>query len=197
MITWVPWLALALLCWIFFCPASRMGCRIAVSDEDHSTLSRQLIRMLDVPPRRGSRCRRAYSTGPRPRKGGLQRIGAVYGVVHIPPGMARHVKRGGAAHITLLHKRTAGDSLRLLQRVAVRQVVGTLSAGIEMQAMAKRGTPGQASQTRMEPVKTPVGGAVQCLHELQNGFWRGGTGSGADLYSGHDGRGLDGGARVA
>jgi ABC-2 type transport system permease protein len=36
----------------------------------------------------------------------------------------------------------------------VRQVVGTLSAGIEMQARAKRGDPRQALQVRMEPVRT-------------------------------------------
>lgn len=150
MITWVPWLALALLCWIFSA-GQPYRLPIAVWDEDHSTLSRQLVRMLDATP--GLQVQAPVLNRAEARDG-LQRM-AVYGVVHIPPGMARDVKRGGAAHITLLHNAQLATASSLLQR-DVRQVVGTLSAGIEMQAMAKRGTPGQALQARMEPVKTQL-----------------------------------------
>ena len=56
---------------------------------------------------------------------------------HVPMTLLRHLE-GAAAHWLL------------------RQVVGTLSAGIEMQAAARRGTPSQALQTRLEPVKTQL-----------------------------------------
>ena len=49
MITWVPLLAVALLWWIFSAGVPH-GLPIGVQDEDHSTLSRQLTRMLDATP---------------------------------------------------------------------------------------------------------------------------------------------------
>ncbi|MGE8398239.1 MAG: ABC transporter permease, partial [Comamonas sp.] len=79
----------------------------------------------------------------------------VYGVVSIPPELARDVKRGGSATVTLLHNAQLATTSSLLQR-DVQQVVGTLSAGVEMQARAKRGDPQQVLQVRMEPVRTQL-----------------------------------------
>ena len=67
----------------------------------------------------------------------------VYGVVHIPPDLARDVKHGRGASITLLHNAQLATASSLLQR-DLRQVVGTLSAGIEMQAAARLAQPGPA-----------------------------------------------------
>jgi len=55
MLTWVPLLAMALLCWIFS-TGQPYRLPIAVWDEDHSSLSRQLVRMLEASP--AWRCRR-------------------------------------------------------------------------------------------------------------------------------------------
>jgi ABC-2 type transport system permease protein len=84
----------------------------------------------------------------------LQRMD-VYGVVHIPPHLERDVKRGAGGAVTLLHNAQLATHSSLLQR-DVRQVVGTLSAGIEMQARARRGEPAQALRTRIEPVRTQL-----------------------------------------
>lgn len=150
MLTWVPLLAMALLCWIF-AAGQPYRLPIAVWDEDHSALSRQLVRMLEATP---GLALRVQAVNRAEAAGALQRM-AVYGVVHIPPGMARDVKQGRGASVTLLHNAQLATASSLLQR-DLRQVVGTLSAGIEMQAAAKRGTPAQALQARMEPVKTQL-----------------------------------------
>ncbi|MGF2002272.1 hypothetical protein ACQUI0_14935, partial [Staphylococcus aureus] len=68
---------------------------------------------------------------------------------------ARDVQRGAGASVALLHNAQLATHSSLLQR-DVRQVVGTLSAGVEMQALAKRGTPARALQLRVEPIRTQL-----------------------------------------
>ncbi|WP_240919199.1 ABC transporter permease [Acidovorax sp. HDW3] len=151
MLTWVPLLAMALLCWIFSA-GQPQRLPIALWNEDPGTaLSRQLERMLQASP--GLELR-APVLNRAEAQAALQSM-AVYAVVHIPPDMARDVKQGRSASITLLHNAQLATASSLVQR-DVRQVVGTLSAGIEMQAAAKRGTPGQALYARMEPIKTQL-----------------------------------------
>ena len=150
MITWVPALALMLLSWIF---SAGLPARlpIAVWDQDHSSLSRQLVRMLEATP--------GLSVQPQvlnasEAQWALQSMEA-YAVVQIPPHFARDIKRGGAGHVVLMHNAQLATHSSLIQR-DVRQVVGTLSAGVEMSALAKRGTPHQVLQVRMEPVRTQL-----------------------------------------
>lgn len=150
MVSWVPLLAMALLCWIF-AAGQPYRLPIAVWNEDPSALSRQLVRMLQATP--GLEVRQMVLNRLEATDA-LQRM-EVYGVVHIPPDMARDVKRGAGSTVTLLHNAQLATHSSLLQR-DVRQVVGTLSAGIEMQALAKRGEPAQVLRTRIEPVKTQL-----------------------------------------
>ena len=49
MVTWVPLLGVALLWWIFSAGLPR-HLAVGVVDDDHSSLSRQLVRMLDATP---------------------------------------------------------------------------------------------------------------------------------------------------
>ncbi|WP_370678361.1 ABC transporter permease [Comamonas sp. GB3 AK4-5] len=150
MVSWVPLLAMAMLCWVF-AAGQPYGLPIAVWNEDHSTLSHQLERMLQATP--GLSVQR-HVLNAHEAEEALQRTD-VYGVVHIPPDFARDVKRGTAATVTLLHNAQLATHSSLLQR-DLKQVVGTLSAGVEMQARAKRGDPHQALQVRMEPIKTQL-----------------------------------------
>ncbi|MFD2754065.1 ABC transporter permease [Comamonas terrae] len=150
MVSWVPLLALGLMCWIFSA-GQPYRLPIAVWNEDHSSLSRQLVRMLDATP--GLQVRQTVLNRGEAADA-LQRM-EVYGVVHIPPDLARDVKRGAGGTITLLHNAQLATASSLLQR-DVRQVVGTLSAGVEMQAAAKRGSPQQVLRVQMEPIKTQL-----------------------------------------
>jgi len=151
MVSWVPLLAMALMCWIFSA-GQPQRLPIAVWNEDGaSPLSRQLVRMLEATP--GLQVRQAVLNRLEAADA-LQRM-QVHGVVHIPPGFARDVQRGAGASVALLHNAQLATHSSLLQR-DVRQVVGTLSAGVEMQALAKRGTPARALQLRVEPIRTQL-----------------------------------------
>ncbi|MEG0413562.1 MAG: ABC transporter permease [Comamonas sp.] len=150
MVSWVPLLSMALMCWIFSA-GQPYKLPIAVWNEDPSSMSRQLVRMLQATP--GLEVVHSV-LNPAEAADALQRM-QVYGVVHIPPGMERDVKRGGAATVTLMHNAQLATASSLLQR-DLQQVAGTLSAGVEMQARAKRGDPHQALQVRMEPITTKL-----------------------------------------
>lgn len=150
MITWVPLLAVMLLAWMFSAGLPHR-LPVAVWDQDHSSLSRQLVRMLEATP---GLAVRAQVLNASEAQWELQSM-ASYAVVQIPPDFARDVKRGRAADVVLMHNAQLSTHSSLIQR-DVRQVVGTLSAGVEMQARAKRGDPRQALAVRMEPVRTSL-----------------------------------------
>ncbi len=148
MVSWVPLLALLLMAWIFSAGlAQRLP--IAVWDQDHSSLSRQLVRMLDATP---GLAVQSQALNASEAQWALQSMDA-YAVVQIPPGFARDIKQGRGADVVLLHNAQLATHSSLIQR-DLRQVVGTLSAGVEMQARARRGDPAQALRVRMEPVRT-------------------------------------------
>ncbi len=150
MVTWVPLLGVALLWWIFSAGLPR-HLAVGVVDEDHSSLSRQLVRMLDATP--GVQITQQFAhTGEAERA--LRNI-EVYAVVTIPRDFARTVKEGRAAQVTLLHNAQMGTHSGLLQR-DVRAAVGTLSAGVEMTARNKRGEAARAVRVSMEPIHTQM-----------------------------------------
>ncbi|MBV7457514.1 ABC transporter permease [Acidovorax sp. sif1233] len=150
MVTWVPLLAVALLWWIFSAGLPR-HLPVGVVDEDHSSLSRQLVRMLDATP--GVRIAQNHANTAEAER--ALRALEVYAVVTIPRDFARTVKEGRAAQVTLLHNAQMGTHSGLLQR-DVRAAVGTLSAGIEMAARNKRGESAQAVRVSMEPIHTQL-----------------------------------------
>ncbi len=150
MVTWVPLLAVALLWWIFSAGLPR-HLAVGVVDEDHSSLSRQLVRMLDATP--GVQITQHY-TNTAEAEHALRTV-QVYAVVTIPRDFARTVKQGRAAQVTLLHNAQLGTHSGLLQR-DVRTAVGTLSAGIEMAARNKRGENAQAVHVSMEPIHSQM-----------------------------------------
>lgn len=150
MVSWVPMLVLALMCWIFSA-GQPYRLPIAVWSEDSSALSRQLVRMLQATP--GLEVRQTVLNRGEAADALLRR--EVYGVVHIPPDLETHVKQGRGGAVTLLHNAQLATASSLLQR-DLKQVVGTLSAAVEMQTAAKRGTPHQVLQVQMEPIKTQL-----------------------------------------
>lgn len=150
MVTWVPLLGVALLWWIFSAGLPR-HLAVGVVDDDHSSLSRQLVRMLDATP--GMQVRREFTNTAEAER--ALRAVEVYAVIAIPRDFARTVKQGRAAQVTLLHNAQMGTHSGLLQR-DVRAAVGTLSAGIEMAARNKRGESAQAVHVSMEPIRTQM-----------------------------------------
>jgi ABC-2 type transport system permease protein len=150
MVTWVPLLSVALMWWIFSAGLPQR-LPIGVIDDDHSALSRQLVRMLDATP--GLHVTHHFVNTAEAEQ--ALRAVQVYAVVTVPRDLEREVKQGRVAQVTLLHNAQLGTHSSLLQR-DVRAVVGTLSAGIEMGARAKRGESRQAVRVNMEPVRAQV-----------------------------------------
>jgi len=150
MVTWVPLLGVALLWWIFSAGLPR-HLAVGVVDDDHSSLSRQLVRMLDATP--GVQITQHFTNAAEAER--ALRAVDVYAVVSIPRDFARTVKEGRAAQVTLLHNAQMSTHSGLLQR-DVRTAVGTLSAGIEMAARNKRGESAQAVRVSMEPIHTQL-----------------------------------------
>ena len=150
MVTWVPLLGVALLWWIFSAGLPR-HLAVGIVDDDHSSLSRQLVRMLDATP--GVQITQHFTNAAEAER--ALRAVDVYAVVSIPRDFARTVKEGRAAQVTLLHNAQMSTHSGLLQR-DVRTAVGTLSAGIEMAARNKRGESAQAVHVSMEPIHTQM-----------------------------------------
>lgn len=150
MISWVPLLAVAMLWWTF---SAGLPTRlpIGVMDQDHSALSRQLLRFLDASP--GLQPMQSFASTAEATQ--ALRRGEVYGVVSIPPDFAKTIKQGQAAQVTLLHNAQFGLHSSLIQR-DVRAAVTTLSAGVELAARHKRGESAQAAKVAMEPIKTSL-----------------------------------------
>lgn len=150
MVTWVPLLAVALMWWIFSAGLPR-HLAVGVVDEDHSSLSRQLVRMLDATP--GAQVTQHFTNAAEAER--ALRSVQVYAVITVPRDFARTVKEGRTAQVTLLHNAQMGTHSGLLQR-DVRAAVGTMSAGIEMAARNKRGESAQAVHVSMEPIHTQL-----------------------------------------
>ncbi len=147
MISWLPLLAVALIWWTFSAGLpNRLP--IGVMDNDHSALSRQLVRFLDATP--GLQVLRAYADTAEATR--ALRRAEVYAVLSIPGDFSRSVKQGRAAQVTLLHNAQLGTHSGLIQR-DVRTAVATLSAGVELAARNKRGEAALATVVSMEPIK--------------------------------------------
>ena len=150
MVSWVPLLACAFMGWIFSAGLPQQ-LPIAVMDQDHSALSRQLSRFLDATL--GLKLVASYDDTAQATQA-LRRT-EVYAVVSIPADFSRQIKLGQAAQVTLLHNAQLGTHSGLIQR-DVRTAVATLSAGVEMSARNKRGQPALLTRVAMEPIQTQL-----------------------------------------
>ncbi|MDM0073348.1 ABC transporter permease [Variovorax sp. J2P1-59] len=147
MMSWVPLLAVALIWWIFSAGLPT-HLPIGVLDQDHSALSRQVVRFLDATP--GLRVVQRYDD-----EGAMARAltsGAVDAVVLLPRNLSRDVKQGRAGQAVLLHNAQLGTHSSLIQR-DVRTAIGTVSAGIELSVRNKRGESMTAARASMEPIR--------------------------------------------
>ncbi|MCU7374625.1 ABC transporter permease [Paucibacter sp. O1-1] len=151
MLSWVPLLLGLLMLWTFSAGlASRLP--VAVLDQDHSAASRQLQRLLDAAPG----LRLAWPLADAAEARAALQGGAVYAVLVIPAGLARELKSGRAARVTLLHNAQFATHSGLIQK-DVRGAVGTMSAGIEILAREKRGQAPQAATQGFEPLRAGLG----------------------------------------
>jgi ABC-2 type transport system permease protein len=138
-----------LLLWGLFARGVPRELPVALVDFDRSPLSRQLTRAIDALPS----ARVTTVTGDLGTARELVLEGRVYGYVVVPEHLERDVRRG-APQPVVAYTNTALLLPASLLRRDLRVAVGTLSAGIEVQAHRARGeTEGQARES-IEPVRT-------------------------------------------
>lgn len=148
MLTWVPLLAVWLI-WSLFWAGTPRQLPIAVLDGDHSSLSRQLVRLLAASP--GLRV--AAAPADAAEAAALLRRGSVEAVLDVPQGFARALHSGRPANLTLLHNAQFATHSGLVQR-DVRAAVGALGAGIELRAREQSGQSPPAARAALEPMRS-------------------------------------------
>lgn len=139
-----------LVAWIFSAAVPR-ELPVAVLDDDHSVLSRQVARWIDATP--GVRVEETVADAAAGFSALRER--RVFALVVIPSGLARDVYAGRAAAIEL-HANAQFSSHAGAVTSAVRAAVGTLSAGIEIAAREKRGAAPVVAQAQFEPIRVQV-----------------------------------------
>ena len=133
--TWVPCTCLVILAWLFSSGVPRQV-PVAVVDEDHSAVSRSLIRALDAAP--GIRV--TAQPADLQRAWSLARRLAVYGVVYIPANASRDGARTGSATIFAYYNAS--------HRIAGQTAVGDVSSVV--QAVS-----GQVATTYVAAIRGP------------------------------------------
>ena len=148
MLSWIP-LVLYLLTWAIFSGGIARDIPIALVDQDHSVASRQLARWLDASP--GVAVVAYPADAPAALR--LLRERTAYGFLLIPRGMGTELQNARPASVQWFYNGQFSSHAGGLLR-DVRSVVSTMSAGVELNARAKRGAaPPQAAQ-QFEPIRT-------------------------------------------
>ena len=122
---------------------------VAIVDLDHSSISRNIIAQLDVSPELEA------SYFPINQKKGeeLIRLGKVYGVITIPQDFGLHLKQG--KQVTIINQYNSNVILAGgLEYKAFRKVIGTISAGVNIEKQRKQGISMQQALVNYQPIVT-------------------------------------------
>jgi ABC-2 type transport system permease protein len=124
---------------------------VAVVDQDHSSLSRQITRFARASPALDVRL---VTGDEREAQQALWR-GEIEGYAVLPPDLKRDVVRGSAAVVTV----QANGSYALLNKAVLSgfaQAVGTVSAGVEIKKLQASGQSALQAQASRSPINTQM-----------------------------------------
>ncbi len=146
----LPALALALT-WAIFSAGLPRELPVAVVDQDHSRLSRQLTRMIDATPTV------RVSERPADPKAAEELVlsGRVYAYVLLPEGLERGVRRGQAEPVVAYTNAQLLVPASLVRRDLLA-ATSTLSAGIKLRRLRAAGETGASAAVRFEPVRADI-----------------------------------------
>ncbi|WP_350558621.1 ABC transporter permease [Psychrobacter sp. CAL346-MNA-CIBAN-0220] len=140
MVVWIP-LATVLLIWWIFSQTQITDLPVGVIDQDHSPVANTLVRYLEASP--DITVANLYHSSADAEAAILQRD--IYAVVIIPEDFSRNILSSKPAPIMLQVNAQYGTHSGIIQK-SVQAVVGTLSAGVEIQRLVKQGmAPSQAA----------------------------------------------------
>ena len=140
MVVWIP-LATVLLIWWIFSQIQITDLPIGVVDNDRGPVANTAVRYLEANP--NLTVRQLYHSPAAVEAALLQRD--IYAVVIIPEDFSRNISSSKPAPIVLQVNAQYGTHSGIIQ-TSVQSVIGTLSAGIEIQRLVKKGmAPSQAA----------------------------------------------------
>lgn len=145
-IFWLPLLTIVLVWWIFS-RAYIVDLPIGVVAYDHSEPASTLIRYLDASPELS--VHQLYPSEAAASQAMLARD--IYGVVVIPNDFNQHIQQSLASPVTLLVNAQYGTHSGIVQK-GVQSVVGTLSAGVEIQRLVKQGVAPEQAKIQYSPI---------------------------------------------
>ena len=140
MVLWIP-LATVLLIWWIFSQIQITDLPIGVMDKDRGPIANTAVRYLEANP--NLTVRQLYHSPAAVEAALLQRD--IYAVVIIPEDFSRNISSSKPAPIVLQVNAQYGTHSGIIQ-TSVQSVIGTLSAGVEIQRLVKKGiAPSQAA----------------------------------------------------
>ncbi|MBB3105569.1 ABC-2 type transport system permease protein [Psychrobacter luti] len=140
MVLWIP-LATVLLIWWIFSQIQITDLPIGVIDKDHGPIANTAVRYLEANP--NLTVKHLYYSPAAVEAALLQRD--IYAVVIIPEDFSRNISSSKPAPIVLQVNAQYGTHSGIIQ-TSVQSVIGTLSAGVEIQRLVKQGmAPSQAA----------------------------------------------------
>jgi ABC-2 type transport system permease protein len=143
----LPLLSFALLLAIFGTGVPR-DLPVAVVDDDHSALSRQLARMVDATPS----MRVAFQAPDAEAARALILENRVYAMIVIPADMERDARRGAAPKVVAFYNAQLLLPASLIRR-DLRGAVATLSGGLEVRSREARGDTPRGALAHIEPIR--------------------------------------------
>ncbi len=140
MVVWIP-LATVLLIWWIFSQIQITDLPIGVIDKDRGPVANTALRYLEANP--NLTVKQLYHSPAAAEAAILQRD--IYAVVIIPEDFSRNISSSKPAPIVLQVNAQYGTHSGIIQ-TSVQSVIGTLSAGVEIQRLVKKGmAPSQAA----------------------------------------------------
>jgi ABC-2 type transport system permease protein len=149
-LTLVPALAL-LICFWLFSAGRASDLPIAVLDQDHSSVSRSVIRFLDAAPALNVQ----QDVGSDAEAASLLRQGRIYAVVRLPRGMQHDIYRGTPVELQVMYNAQLATIAGMVKADAQKALL-LAAAGAEMRQRISAGENLQLARVAVEPVRTQL-----------------------------------------
>ena len=146
MVVWIP-LATVLLIWWIFSQTQITSLPIGVIDQDNSAMANTTVRYLEASPT--LTVKQLYHSQAEAEAAILRRD--IYAVLIIPEDFSRRILSNQSAPLILQVNAQYGTHSGIIQ-TGVQAVVGTISAGIEIQSLVKQGVAPSEAMTAYAPI---------------------------------------------
>ncbi len=160
MVTYVPMLAILLIWWIYM-PIIPYKLPVGVWDDDGSVISRQITRYIDANPLFEVV---AQYPDEKSAQAGLKSSN-VYAVMYIPNHLQNDLKTGQPSNVVLNVNAQFGTHSKLIQN-SMLTVIGTVSAGVQMQMRMGAGQSPEQAVANFSPITTNL----QPLFNIANDY---------------------------